>query len=150
MINCLLENELDDPWNLERFVIAQLPIYQNVVTELRAGRKQTHWMWFIFPQIRGLGHSDLARHFAIYSLEEADAYLRHSVLGVRLRECSRLVAEIEGRTIEEVFGHPDHLKFHSSMTLFSEAAGQNDIFRKCLCKYFAGESDSRTLAKLRR
>ncbi len=145
-----LENELDDPYNLQRFVIAQQPAYENVLAELRAGFKQSHWMWFIFPQIQGLGHSDLARKFAISTLGEADAYLSHTVLGPRLRECSHLVLEVEGRAIEKIFGHPDDMKFHSSMTLFSETKEENEIFKQCLQKYFAGKKDTRTLAQLGR
>jgi uncharacterized protein (DUF1810 family) len=146
----VLENALDDFYNLQRFVAAQQPVYGNVLAELRAGRKQSHWMWFIFPQIRGLGHSDMARKFAISSLEETDAYLRHPILGPRLRECSGLVMATEGRTINEIFGHPDDMKFHSSMTLFSQTTEENEIFKQCLHKYFAGKMDSQTLAQLRR
>jgi uncharacterized protein (DUF1810 family) len=144
------ENELDDSCNLQRFVIAQQPAYETVLAELRAGFKQSHWMWFIFPQIHGLGRSDLARKFAISSLDEADAYLRHAVLGPRLRECSRLVADTKGRAIDQIFGHPDDMKFHSSMTLFSAAAQEDEIFTQCLRKYFAGKKDARTLAQLGR
>jgi uncharacterized protein (DUF1810 family) len=139
---------LDDPYRLHRFVVAQQPVYECVLEELRAGRKRSHWMWFIFPQLAGLGHSDMARKFAIASAEEAAAYLRHAVLGSRLRECSRLVFDIEGRTIEEIFGHPDYLKFHSSTTLFAEAAEDNEVFRQCLDKYFAGKTDPHTLELL--
>lgn len=138
---------MDDPYNLHRFVVAQQPVYANVLAELRAGLKQSHWMWFIFPQIKGLGRSDLARRFAISSLEEAAAYLRHALLGNRLRECSALVANIEGRTIEDIFGHPDDMKFHSSMTLFSLVTAENEVFRQCLRKYFSGKMDANTLAQ---
>lgn len=140
---------MSDFYNLQRFVDAQQPVYQKVLAELRAGRKQTHWMWFIFPQIRGLGSSGMAQRFAITALDEADAYLSHSLLGPRLSECSRLVADIEARTIEEIFGYPDHMKFHSSMTLFSQATKANEIFMECLSKYFAGEPDSHTLFQIR-
>lgn len=139
---------MEDPYNLQRFVLCQEAVIENVFAELRAGRKQSHWMWFIFPQIKGLGHSDIARRFAISSLEEADAYLRHPILGKRLRECSSLVVDIEGRTIERIFGHPDDMKFHSSMTLFSMATEDNEIFKQCLHKYFAGKKDTHTLAQL--
>lgn len=141
---------MDDPYNLQRFIIAQQPVIENVLAELQAGRKQSHWMWFIFPQVKGLGHSDMARKFAISSLEEAAAYLQHPILGKRLRECSRLVAAIEGRTIEQIFGYPDDMKFQSSMTLFSEATEDNEIFLQCLRKYFAGKIDSHTFAQLGR
>lgn len=141
---------MDDPYNLQRFIIAQQSVIENVLAELQAGRKQSHWMWFIFPQVKGLGHSDMARKFAISSLEEAAAYLQHSILGKRLRECSRLVAAIEGRTIEQIFGYPDDMKFQSSMTLFSEATEDNEIFLQCLRKYFAGKIDSHTFAQLGR
>jgi uncharacterized protein (DUF1810 family) len=139
---------MNDPYNLNRFVIAQQPAYDQVLAELRGGRKQSHWMWFIFPQIKGLGHSDMAQRFAIDSLEQANAYLLHPLLGSRLRECSRLVADIQGRLIEEIFGYPDDMKFHSCMTLFSEASQDDEIFKQCLQKYFAGEKDPHTLAKL--
>jgi uncharacterized protein (DUF1810 family) len=144
------EHILNNIHNLERFVIAQHAIYQTVLKELRAGRKQSHWMWFIFPQIKGLGYSETARKFAISSLEEADAYLRHPILGARLRECTGLVANITGRTIEEIFGYPDHMKFHSSITLFALAADEDKIFKECLRKYFADEMDSGTLLQLGR
>jgi uncharacterized protein (DUF1810 family) len=141
-------NQLHDPHNLQRFVTAQAPVYDRVLAELRAGRKQTHWMWFIFPQLRGLGHSDMARRFAIASLAEADAYLQHAVLGRRLRECSALVAQIEGRTIGQIFGSPDDMKFHSCMTLFAQTNDDRAIFLQCLDKYFGGEMDRATLAGL--
>jgi uncharacterized protein (DUF1810 family) len=143
-----LENELDDPYNLQRFVLAQQPVYENVRAELRAGQKRSHWMWFMFPQIRGLGYSELAQKFAISSLDEAKAYLQHPVLGARLRECSRLVADAEGRSAEEIFGYPDTLKFRSSMTLFAKASEENDVFSDCLRKYFGGEMDPSTLSQL--
>jgi len=139
---------MDDRFQLKRFVDAQQPVYEKVLDELRAGRKRSHWMWFIFPQIAGLGHSAIADRFALSSLDEAVAYLAHPVLGLRLRACSVLVAGIEGRSIAEIFGHPDDMKFRSSMTLFSRAAPQEPIFAACLQKYFGGEPDLQTLAKL--
>ena len=139
---------MSDRFQLERFVDAQQPVYEKVLDELRAGRKRSHWMWFIFPQIAGLGHSAIADRFALSSLDEAVAYLAHPVLGQRLRECSVLVAGVEGRSIAEIFGHPDDMKFRSSMTLFSRAAPQEPIFAACLQKYFGGEPDLQTLAKL--
>ena len=138
---------MDDRFQLRRFVDAQQPVYEKVLGELRAGRKRSHWMWFIFPQITGLGHSAMTDRFALSSLDEAVAYLAHSVLGQRLRECSVLVAGVEGRSIAEIFGHPDDMKFRSSMTLFSRAAPQEPIFAACLQKYFGGEPDLQTLAK---
>src|SRR3954463_10902527 len=115
----------EDPFELRRFVEAQNPIYQRVCQELSRGRKETHWMWFIFPQLRGLGHSAMAHRYGIASQAEAEAYLRHPMLGPRLRECTRLVNEVEGRTIHQIFGSPDDLKFRSCMTLFSLATPEN-------------------------
>lgn len=137
-----------DPYNLKRFVDAQDPVFARVCSELRAGRKREHWMWFIFPQIQGLGYSPLAQKFAITSLEEARAYLDHPILGARLRECCRLVNLVEGRSIEEIFGYPDDLKFRSSMTLFAHATSDNQVFRDALEKYFSGEFDPLTLERL--
>lgn len=139
---------MEDRFQLQRFVDAQLPVYEAVLSELGAGRKRSHWMWFIFPQISGLGHSVTAQTFALASLAEAAAYLAHPLLGLRLRECAVLVASIEGRSIKEIFDHPDDLKFHSSMTLFAHAAPREPIFAACLQKYFAGQPDPRTLARL--
>jgi len=139
---------MDDPYDLQRFVAAQAPVYQQVCAELRAGRKATHWMWFVFPQIEGLGRSATARKYAISSREEATAYLRHPVLGARLRECTRLVNQVEGRSIHEIFGSPDDLKFHSSMTLFARLASDNADFKHALRKYFGGEEDPTTLDRL--
>ena len=139
---------MDEPFNLQRFVDAQKNVYEQVYGELRGGRKTTHWMWFIFPQIRGLGHSEIAQHFAISSRAEATAYLEHPILGPRLRECSRLVTLIEGKTIDRIFGYPDDLKFKSSMTLFAHATSENEIFLRALKKYFGGEFDPLTVARL--
>jgi uncharacterized protein (DUF1810 family) len=135
---------MNDPFDLQRFVSAQDPVYDGVCEELRRGRKQGHWMWFIFPQLRGLGSSPMAAKFGISSRLEAEAYLRHPVLGPRLEECTRLVNLIEGRSIEQIFGYPDNLKFRSSMTLFRLTAGDNRIFSYALEKYFEGEADPRT------
>lgn len=118
------------------------------MAELRAGHKGSHWMWFVFPQIQGLGHSPTAQRFAISSLAEAEAYLRHPVLGPRLRECTQLVSAVEGRSIEEIFGHPDYLKFRSSMTLFAHATDEDQVFSDALRKYFGGEYDPLTLERL--
>lgn len=142
-------DEIDaDPYDLERFVSAQAPVYARACAELRAGRKTSHWMWFIFPQIAGLGSSAMAQSFAISSLAEAKAYLDHPVLGPRLVACTKLVNEIEGRSARQIFGSPDDLKFRSSMTLFAEAAGDKRVFIEALRRYFAGEADRLTLDKL--
>jgi uncharacterized protein (DUF1810 family) len=138
---------MDDRYNLTRFVEAQDPLFARVRAELAAGCKESHWMWFIFPQLAGLGSSPTARRYAIASVAEARAYLAHPVLGARLRECTRLVNRIEGRTIEEICGYPDHLKFRSCMTLFACTAGEagdGPLFREALRKYFAGEEDPLT------
>jgi len=134
--------------SLERFVQAQEPVIGRVLEELRAGRKTSHWMWFVFPQIRGLGHSATAQHFAIASRAEADAYLHHPILGPRLRECTHLVNEIEGSSVEQIFGYPDDLKFRSSMTLFAHATADNQVFVDAIRKYFGGEYDPMTLDRL--
>lgn len=139
---------MSDPYNLRRFLDAQQPVYETVRAELKDGRKRSHWIWFIFPQIEGLGKSDMARRYSISSREEAVAYLDHVVLGQRLRECAMLVASLNGRSIEDIFGYPDDLKFRSSMTLFAEVATDGGIFRKCLEKYFGGKPDVKTLALL--
>jgi uncharacterized protein (DUF1810 family) len=136
---------MSDPFDLERFVNAQAPVYDSVRAELREGQKQGHWMWFIFPQLRGLGSSAIADKFGISSREEAEAYLNHPVLGPRLRECTNLVNAVEERSIEQIFGYPDDLKFRSSMTLFRIVAEDNRIFKFALEKYFEGEADPRTL-----
>jgi len=134
-----------DLYNLQRFVDSQNPVYDRVRSELRGGSKRSHWMWFIFPQIAGLGHSSTAQHYAISSLKEAEAYLQHPILGPRLRECTQLVNDITGRTIEEIFGYPDDLKFRSSMTLFARATADNGVFRQALQKYFDGADDPLTV-----
>jgi uncharacterized protein (DUF1810 family) len=139
---------VNDPFDLERFVNAQNPVYARVYEELRKGRKEGHWMWFIFPQLRGLGSSQLATAFGISSRQEAEAYLNHLILGPRLRECTRLVNQVEGRTIDRIFGYPDDLKFRSSMSLFAGVASDNQIFRDALQKYFGGEPDPLTLERL--
>jgi uncharacterized protein (DUF1810 family) len=139
---------MTDAFQFSRFVDAQEPVFSEVLRELRAGRKSSHWMWFIFPQIEGLGHSSTARRFAIRSLDEAKAYLDHPVLGPRLRECTRLVNAVEGRTASKIFGYPDDLKFRSSMTLFAQASDDNAEFLAAIRKYFAGEFDALTLERL--
>ena len=137
-----------DPFNLERFVEAQARVYDQVRRELEAGRKETHWMWFIFPQIAGLGQSAISIRFAIGSMDEAKAYLGHAVLGPRLKECARLTLDVEGRTAREIFGPVDEMKFRSSMTLFAKAAQEEGVFQRCLDKYFAGKPDPATLARI--
>jgi uncharacterized protein (DUF1810 family) len=137
-----------DNYNLQRFLDAQAPVFDRVLTELRAGRKRSHWMWFIFPQIAGLGSSGMARTFAISGREEAAAYLQHEVLGPRLRQCTDLVNQISARNIDEIFGYPDDLKFHSSVTLFAQVAPSEAVFQAALDKYFAGQPDAATLARL--
>ena len=137
-----------DPHNLQRFLDAQHPIYGQVRDELQAGQKETHWMWFIFPQIKGLGSSATALKYAIQGIDEAKAYLNHPLLGFRLRECTQLVNAVNGRSIEEIFGYPDYLKFHSSMTLFAKAHASEKVFTAALDKYFDGNADRRTLEYL--
>ena len=141
---------MSDRYELERFVEAQDGVYAEALEELRAGRKTGHWMWFIFPQIAGLGRSPMAERFAISSLEEARAYLDHPVLGKRLRECTQAVMDVAGRTAHEIFGFPDDMKFRSCMTLFARAADDGGIFQKALKKYFYGEEDPLTAEKLKR
>ena len=135
-------------FDLERFISAQELVYPAVVSELRNGMKATHWMWFIFPQIDGLGWSPTARHYAIRSLEEASAYLAHPILGSRLIECTGLVNNVEGKSLREIFGSPDDMKFHSSVTLFSLIGSRESVFNQALSKYFNGELDERTIAIL--
>jgi uncharacterized protein (DUF1810 family) len=137
-----------DPYNLQRFVDAQNGVYEQVRSELREGRKRGHWMWFIFPQVRGLGRSHLAEVFAIASKGEAQAYLDHPVLAERLRECTQLVNQVQGRTLEEIFGYPDNLKFRSSMTLFRQVTADNQVFVEALRRYCNGELDRSTLERL--
>jgi len=139
---------MDNQFDLERFVRAQAPMYAAVLDELRAGRKRSHWMWFIFPQIAGLGHSEMAQRYAIASADEAAAYLAHPLLGARLRECASIVASHDDRSADEIFGHPDELKFRSSMTLFADVAPDEAVFQDCIDKFFDGEADDATLARL--
>lgn len=139
---------MDKEFNLERFVRAQEPVYATVLAELRAGHKRSHWMWFIFPQLAGLGRSEMAQRYAIASGDEAAAYLAHPVLGARLRECAAVVAQQDELSAEEIFGHPDDLKFRSSMTLFADVAPDEAVFQDCIDRYFDGEPDDATLARL--
>ena len=139
---------MDDLYNLQRFIDAQEAVYGQVCAELRQGRKRSHWMWFIFPQIRGLGSSETAQHFAIASREEATAYAAHPVLGPRLRECTGLVLQACDTSVEQIFGFPDNLKFDSSMTLFARTAEDKEVFLQVLKKYFSGTLDPQTVARL--
>lgn len=138
----------DDPFNLKRFLLAQDRIYPHVLSELRAGQKVSHWMWFIFPQIRGLGRSPISIEYAISSRDEARTYWQHPVLGPRLKECTGLVLLVEGRSAFEIFDEPDDMKFRSSMTLFAQVAGDDEIFQRALDKYFEGAPDQLTLDRL--
>ncbi|WP_428485525.1 DUF1810 domain-containing protein [Rhodopila sp.] len=140
--------EASDPFDLQRFVDAQNPVYATVLSELSAGQKRTHWMWFIFPQIGGLGSSAMSRRYAISSLQEARVFLDHPILGARLRETTRLVTVVKGRTVQQMLGSPDDMKFHSSMTLFAKASADDEIFRTALRTFFDGKSDAATLARL--
>ena len=138
----------EDPFNLQRFLVAQDPVFDRVQTELNNGHKRSHWMWFIFPQFAGLGGSEMSRRFAIRSLEEALAYLEHPLLGARLRTCTQEVLNIRERSVAEIFGHPDDLKFHSSMTLFAQVATADSPFQQALNQYFHGIPDDWTLSLL--
>jgi uncharacterized protein (DUF1810 family) len=137
-----------DPFDLQRFVDAQARVYHTVLDELRGGRKRSHWIWFIFPQVAGLGSSSTAARYAISSLDEARAYLGHQLLGPRLRECARLVTAVQGRSITQIFGSPDDAKVRSSMTLFARATADNDDFLAVLEKYYGGEQDPLTVERI--
>ena len=134
--------------SLERFVTAQAPVYAQALAELRAGQKQSHWMWFIFPQITGLGQSAMSRQYCIPSLDEARRYLAHPLLGARYRECCQALMNVRGKSAREIFGSPDDMKFRSSLTLFAEAAPDELLFFNLLEKYFDGDADEATLEKL--
>jgi uncharacterized protein (DUF1810 family) len=138
-------NEAGD---LTRFLTAQEPVYDAVLQELRNGKKRTHWMWFVFPQLEGLGRSFMATHYGIKGLEHAAAYLRHPVLGARLEECTSIMNGLEGKSAYDILGDPDEMKFRSSMTLFKHAAPSCGVFAAALYKYFDGEEDELTLARL--
>jgi len=140
---------MEDTYDLERFVSAQATMYPRVLAELQAGEKRSHWIWFIFPELKGLGFSEVSQFYGIGSLEEAAAYWRHPVLGPRLEECVRLVSRVEGKTIQQILGSPDDLKFRSSMTLFGLAVPEVAVFGEALKKCFGGEADARTLDLLR-
>ena len=138
----------DDSHDLHRFIDAQREIYDQVLAELRLGSKQSHWMWYIFPQIKGLGSSPTAQRYAISSLDEARAYAAHPVLGARLLECTQLVTAARAQSIEDILGYPDNLKFHSCMTLFAHAANHGEVFENALRKYFRSEYDHLTMERL--
>ncbi|HEY2033902.1 MAG TPA: DUF1810 domain-containing protein [Rhizomicrobium sp.] len=137
-------------FDLDRFVAAQDPVYEQVKAELKNGRKTSHWMWFVFPQLAGLAGSDMSKRYAISSLDEARAYLAHPVLGMRLREAAALVLETKGKSAGEIFGHPDDLKFQSCMTLFRHAAPEDTetLFRDALARFYGGKEDAHTAAAL--
>jgi len=139
---------MDGPYDLQRFLDAQAPVYEDVCRELGAGRKTSHWMWFIFPQIEGLGGSSMSQRYAISGRDEATAFAAHPVLGARLRECTALVNAAEGRTAHQVFGSPDDLKFRSSMTLFARCATEPQVFEDAIGKFFDGDEDPLTLERL--
>jgi uncharacterized protein (DUF1810 family) len=139
----------EDQYHLQRFVEAQTGVYETARAELKAGEKRSHWMWFIFPQIAGLGYSSMAQRYAIRSIDEARAYLTHPVLGPRLRECTALVNDVAGRSLGSIFGSPDDMKFHSSVTLFARAAEEEDnVYRAALARYFGGREDPATVSRL--
>jgi uncharacterized protein (DUF1810 family) len=134
-----------DPFDLQRFVAAQDAVLDAVLAELRAGRKRSHWMWFVFPQLAALGFSPMAKRYGLRSLEEARAYLAHPVLGERLRRCCGLLLQLEGVSAADVFGHPDDLKLRSCLTLFQLAAPHEEVFRKCLERFYGGQADGGTV-----
>jgi uncharacterized protein (DUF1810 family) len=135
----------NDPWNLSRFIEAQQGDYEQALAEIRAGRKRSHWMWYVFPQFAGLGSSPTSVHYAIKSTEEAEAYLAHPVLGRRLVECAEAVLQIHGRSAHEIFGSPDDLKLRSSATLFASVSPEGSVFHQIIDKYFDGTADVRTI-----
>jgi len=139
---------MEDPFDLTRFLNAQAGVFPQVLAELGAGCKRSHWIWFIFPQMKGLGSSSHSHFYGIGSVQEAEAYWRHPVLGLRLEKCTRLVNQVSGKPIDQILGSPDDLKFRSSMTLFSRAAPESTVFTEALQKYFAGQPDPLTLELL--
>lgn len=139
---------MSDLFHLERFVEAQDPVVDRVYEELRQGRKASHWMWFVFPQIAGLGFSAMSQKYAITGVEEAQAYLAHPILGPRLRRCTQLVLDVDEKNAHGIFGSPDDMKFHSSMTLFARIDQEDGVFRQALDRYFDRQEDTRTLSRL--
>jgi uncharacterized protein (DUF1810 family) len=144
----LLSGEESDPYNLKRFLTAQENVYSAALAEIRSGRKRSHWMWFIFPQIEGLGRSEISRHYAIKNRDEAIHFLMHPVLGQRLIEISNTLLAVNKKNTEEIFRYPDHLKFKSCMTLFAAVAEPGSVFQLVLNKFFNGEGDPKTMAIL--
>lgn len=138
---------MSDPFQLERFVTAQQPVHDQVMAELAAGQKRTHWMWFVFPQLAGLGSSPMARTYAISGIAEARAYLTHPVLAPRLTQCCQQLMAIDGRSVREIFGSPDDMKLHSSLTLFSQVSGAPAVLTHCLDKYFGGRLDQASVLR---
>jgi uncharacterized protein (DUF1810 family) len=136
---------MDDAYDLQRFVTAQDPVYEAVLGELRDGQKRTHWMWFVFPQLRGLGHSEMANRYGLASLDEARAYWADTTLGPRLRECIELANAVESKSALEVFGRPDHWKFRSCVTAFGRALPDEPLFERALERFFGGEPDQKTI-----
>ena len=141
---------MDDPYDLSRFVEAQQNDYERALAEIADGRKRTHWMWYIFPQIDGLGFSSISRHFAIKSIDEAKAYIDHPVLGPRLLKCAEAALAVEGRSATEIFGSPDNLKLKSCATLFAQVQPAGSVFDRLLAKYYMGARDEKTLTQLKR
>ncbi|MFO0592041.1 MAG: DUF1810 domain-containing protein [Polyangiaceae bacterium] len=141
-------DDLHDPFDLTRFLVAQAHNYEDALAEITAGRKRSHWMWYVFPQIEGLGGSDMARRYSIKSLEEARAYLDHPVLGPRLLACAEAAVRVEGRSASEIFGSPDDLKLRSCATLFATLLPRDSVFQRILDKYYRGLPDERTLRLL--
>lgn len=139
---------MNDDYNLQRFLDAQREVYEAVCAELAAGNKRSHWMWFIFPQLQGLGHSRTAQFYGISGRQEAQAYLQHPVLGSRLRHCTQLLLGVEGRSIDAIVGYPDNLKFRSSLTLFAQVTPDNQIFTDALNRFYDGHLDPLTLERL--
>ena len=139
-----------DPYDLTRFVEAQAGDYETAIAEIRSGRKRSHWMWYVFPQLDGLGQSPISKKYSIKSIGEAEAYLRHPVLGPRLLEIMTAVVDLQGRSALEIFGSPDDLKLRSCATLFAAVSPPGSVFHQVLDRYFAGEPDSKTLALLDR
>ena len=145
-IGCMAQS--NDRYNLQRFVTAQERVFDLVLGELRAGTKMSHWIWFIFPQVRGLGRSPISQEYAISGRDEANAYLQHPLLGSRLKQCTQLVLQVEGQSALDIFGSPDDMKFRSCMTLFAEVSPDDDIFQCALQKYYDGDPDQLTLDRL--
>lgn len=148
MSNSALPNQAEDPFDLNRFVQAQRGVYEQALAELKRGCKETHWMWFVFPQLEGLGRSPTAQFYAIKSVNEAKAYLAHPLLGPRLLECTQAILQVSGNSAAEIFDYPDDLKLHSSLTLFASVAGPDSVFARALGQYFQGQPDSNTVELL--